>query len=79
MMHDITTDKWFLCYDLADGTFHYGLAKSPAILTTGQPNCEMFDTEETLASRIDGLKGVSGWYEANKPTAAEPTIPSNVT
>lgn len=76
----IESASWYICYDLADGTFHFGLAGDHSHLTTGQPNCELFVSEAAMATRIDELKGVEGWYEANKPTPINiDDTPSNVT
>lgn len=80
-MHAATVDtsSWFLAHTVSRGTYHFGCTDGAATITTGQEELEVFPTEAELASRIDELKGAPGWYETNKPTAVEPTIPSNVT
>ena len=83
MAHAVSIESasWYICYDLTDGTFHYGLAPDHSHMTTGQPNCELFTNEAEMAARIDTLKGIDGWYEANKPQPVEDEElpPSNVT
>lgn len=70
MAHAVSIESasWYICYDLTDGAFHFGFAPDHSRMTTGQPNCELFTNEAAMASRIDELKGIAGWYEANKPT-----------
>jgi len=82
MPHAVSIDSasWYICYNLADGTFHFGFAPDHSHMTTGQPNCELFTNEAEMAARIDELKEIDGWYEANKPQPVEDeTPPSNVT
>jgi hypothetical protein len=76
----IESASWYICYDLTDGTFHFGLAPDHSHMTTGQPNCELFVSESAMAVRIDELKGIDGWYEAHKPESVNiDDIPSNLT
>ena len=82
MAHAVSIESasWYICYDLTDGTFHYGLAPDHSHMTTGQPNCELFTNEAEMAARIDTLKGIDGWYESNKPQEPDEELPpSNVT
>ena len=82
MPHSVSIESasWYICYDLADGTFHFGLASDYSRLTTGQPNCELFVSESAMAVRIDELKGIDGWYEAHKPEPVNiDDVPSNLT
>jgi hypothetical protein len=32
------------------------------VVSTGQQNLEVYDTEDELAARVDELKGEPGWY-----------------
>lgn len=82
MPHAVTIDSasYYLCYNLEAGVFHFGFAQEASRITTGQPNCELFVNELAMAARIDELKGINGWYDANKLQPADgETPPSNVT
>ena len=69
MAHAVSIESasYYVCYNIATGTFHFGLAPDHSHMTTGQPNCELFTAEAEMASRLDELKGIPGWYDANKP------------
>lgn len=74
---EVNEDLWFVAHTSEKGIVHYGFAKSPASITSGQHELETFSDEEAMAARVDELKGVAGWYEANKPAPIDPA--SNVT
>ena len=75
---DVTEDLWFVAYTESRGIVHYGFAAPPATVTTGQENIETFITEAAMASKIDELKGIAGWYDAHKPADTYPP-PNNGT
>lgn len=76
---EVTEDLWFVASTAERGIVHYGFAEAPATVTSGQHELETFATEAEMAARVDELKGVAGWYEAHKPAAVDPDLPSNVT
>lgn len=51
------------------------MANNNALINTGQPNYELFASEDLMATRLDELKGVDGWYAANKPIEDDPLNP----
>jgi hypothetical protein len=71
----IESASWFICYDLAKNTFHFGFAPDYSRMVSGQPNCELFASEFAMATRIDELKGIDGWYETNKPPPDDEVSP----
>lgn len=69
----IIEGSWYIAYNWAEGVYHFGFADAGTVdaLSTGQPNLELFTNETSMANRLDQLKGVVGWYEANKPEPIE--------
>ena len=63
---NVEFDSWYLAYNLEKKVFHFGFANAGSKINTHQPVCEFFFTESEMASRIDSLKEIEGWYEANK-------------
>lgn len=76
---DVTEDLWFVAYTEERGIVHYGFAPADATVTSGQHEFETFATEQEMSARVDELKGIDGWYEANKPVLVDPDTSSNVT
>lgn len=76
---EVTEDIWFVAYTEERGVVHYGFAPTDSTVTSGQHDFETFSTEEAMAARVDELKGITGWYEANKPAEAPNDPAGNVT
>ena len=50
------------------------------VVSTGQQNLEVYDTEEELSARVDELKGEVGWYmspENRVPHSPNPNVWEN--
>jgi len=47
------------------------------IVSTGQQNLEVFNTEDELAARIDALKDVPGWYWLDDNRIPSPPNPNS--
>ena len=46
------------------------------VVSTGQQNLEVFDTEAELAARVDALKGEVGWYMQDDNRIPHPPNPN---
>ena len=76
---EFANDTYYVCHTPQTGTIHFGMAEASATLTSGQQFCEYFFTEGELAARVDEIKKIPGWYEANKTVESDPLPVSNVT
>jgi len=47
------------------------------VVSTGQQNLEVYDTEDELAARVDELKGVPGWYWLDENRISSPPNPNS--
>lgn len=62
---DETGAKYWLVWSAPSSSIRsgqYGYVQPDQVVSTGQDNLETFDTEAQLSSRVDTLKGESGWY-----------------
>jgi hypothetical protein len=47
------------------------------VVSTGQQNLEVFDTEDELAARVDALKDMPGWYWLDDNRVPSPPNPNS--
>ena len=59
------TDKYYWCA-WGDDVVHFGEIEEGQRVTTGQPNFESFKTEAELEAKVDSLKTVGYYKDANK-------------
>lgn len=50
-----TETKWWICYNEGFTTIHYGKTLVGQVTTSGQPNYEIFDTEQEYLDRLNEL------------------------
>lgn len=62
---EATGPKFWLAWTAPDTDLtnqQYSYITPSYVVSTGQQNLEVFDTEAELAARVDALKGESVWY-----------------
>jgi len=50
-----TETKWWICYNDGQTAIHYGKTEVGQVTTSGQPNHELFNTEQDYLDRLNEL------------------------
>ena len=60
-------NKYVVCYNAEQGIYHYCILTPGTVITSGQPNIQIFDSEEEVFTTFPNLRPIEEEEEENMP------------